>query len=173
MNDDPASPGAVILGWWGQNIGLRDSGAARALAARLRRNTDVEILCEAPVQELAPKLGLNSAGNARRLLRLVRVLAEFRDNSAESFAHRLGGSDPVLSPARFQRLLRADGDELTTALIRAARMLGPVETRRCNIARLGQDLLYWNDTTRMRWSFDYFHAPQPEAPQPIATETPA
>lgn len=170
MSNEPSTPGAVILGWWGQNIGLRDSGSARALSARLRRNTDVEILCEPAVQELARKLDLANVGNAHRLLRLVRVLAEFRDNSGESFAHRLGGSDPALSSARFQRLLRAEGEELTTALVRAARMLGPAETRRCNIARLGEDLLFWSDRTRMRWSFDYFHVPAPQAQAPTPTE---
>lgn len=173
MSNEASTPGAVILGWWGQNIGLRDSGSARALSARLRRNTDVEILCEPAVQELAHKLGLANVGNARRLLRIARVLAEFRDNSSESLAHRLGGSDPALSAARFQRLLRAEDAELTTALIRAARMLGPAETRRCNIARLGQDLLVWNDRTRMQWSFDYFHVPAPQAQAPTPTEMPA
>lgn len=173
MSEQSSGKGAVILGWWRENIGQRDSSAARALAARLRRNTNVEILCEPAVHDLAGKLGLNSAGRADRLLRLVRVLAEFRDNSDESCARRLGGSDPVLSPARFQRLLRSEGDELTTALIRAARMLGPAETRRCNIARLGQDLLFWTDTIRMQWSFDYFHIPAPPPQTHISTETTA
>lgn len=173
MSEEQPAPGAIILGWWGEHIGRRDSGAARALAARLRRNTAIEILCEPAVHELAGKLDLNHHGQAERLLRIVRVVAEFRDNSDESFARRLGGADPVLSNARFQRLMRLEGEALTIALIRAARMLGTAETRSCNIARLGQDLLFWNDRTRMRWSFEYFHAPAPDVRPSILTETDA
>ena len=167
----PSTPGGMILGWWHDNIGDRNSGAARALAARLRRGSDIEILCEPAVHALARDLNLNHPNQAHRLLRLIRVLAEFRDHSAESLPYRLGGSDPVLSHARFERLLRAEGEELTIALIRAARMLGPAETRRCNIAALGTDLLFWSDRTRMRWSFDYFNVPKPQRAEPIPTET--
>lgn len=170
MNEEKTSPGAVILSWWGQHVGMRDSGAARALASRLRRNSSIEILCEPAVHELARRLGLDSHHRAERLLRIVRVVAEFRENASESFARRLGGAEPVLSNARFQHLMRLDGEALTIALIRAARILGPAETRRCNIARLGEDLLFWNDRTRMRWSFEYFHVPAPEARPSIPTE---
>lgn len=171
MSSDEQGPGAIILGWWRQNIGMRDSAAARALAARLRRGSAIEVLCEPAVQTLARNLDLNNVGQVERLLRLVRVLAEFRDNSLETLANRLGGPEPILSNFRFQFLLRTEGDELTTALIRAARMLGPAESRRCNIARLGEDLLFWSDATRMRWSFDYFHAPAPATHRPLPTET--
>jgi len=170
MSEEKTGPGAIILGWWGQSIAMRNSGAARALASRLRRDTAIEILCEPAVHELARKLGLNSHHRAEQLLRIVRVLAEFRENSADTLARRLGGAEPVLSNARFQRLMRSEGEALTIGLIRAARMLGPAETRRCHIARLGEDLWFWDDRTRMRWSFEYFHVPAPDARPSIPTE---
>lgn len=166
MSVTNSEPGGIILGWWQQNIALRDSAAARMLAARVRRASDIEILCEPAVHDLARKLGVGPAG-ATRLLRIVRVLAEFRGNSTETLARRLGGVEPILSNSRFQRLLRSDQEELATSLIRAARMLGPAEGRVCNIARLGSDLWFWNDTTRMHWSFDYFHTPAPETVRPV------
>ena len=170
MSDDATDPGPIIRAWWTANLGARDSGAARGLAARLRRGSDIEILTEPAVHDLSRRLALYDAA---RLLRLVRVLAELRGEDRATLAHRLGGEEPILSNARFQRLMRAEGTELTTALIRAIRMLGP-GARSCDIARLGRDLRFWNDRTRTRWSFQYFHAPEPEALQPLfETETDA
>ncbi len=170
MSDDATDPGPIIRAWWTANLGARDSGAARGLAARLRRGSDIEILTEPAVHDLSRRLGLR---DPVRLLRLVRVLAELRGGGGTPLARRFGGPEPVLSPARFQRLMRADGADLTTALIRAIRMLGP-DARACDITRLGRDLVIWNDATRTRWAFDYFHAPLPEALQPPSeTETEA
>lgn len=167
--DSPKAPGpgGIILGWWSAHLGARETGAAKALAARLRRRSAIEILCEPAVHLLARDLRLT---DAPRLVHLVRVLAELRRNDATRLARRLGGSDPVLSPARFQRLMRATGDDLTTGLIRAIHMLGP-EARGCNIAQLGSDLFYWNDQTRARWAFDYFHQPTPDRLQVSETTT--
>lgn len=167
--------GGIIREWWAANIGNRDSGAARALAARLRRRSAIEILCEPAVHHLARLLNLHDSD---RLLRIVRVLAEFRAEDRSPLARRLGGADPVISPARFQRLMRADGEALTLALIRAAHMLGPAETRSCDIARLGRDLLLWDhprwgDETRARWSFEYFDGAVPDILQRPDLEIPA
>lgn len=164
--------GGIILGWWQANIGRRDSGAARALGARLRRRDDIEILCEPAVHQLAQALALRDAGS---LLRLVRVLAEFRGNDRTSLARRLGGTDPAISTARFQRLMRSEGEALTQALVRAVRMLSPAEGRSCNIVKLGQDLLlwdhpHWGDRIRARWSFEYFSQSVPEALQPQSAQ---
>lgn len=160
-NAPASTPGGRILGWWSKQLGDRETGAAKALAARLRRRSAIEILCEPEVHKLAAMLQLR---DAERLLRLVRVLAELRGHNETPLARRLGvgGDDPLLSHARFDRLMRSDGEELTTALVRAIRMLGP-NGRTCNIARLGADLLFWNDRTRTSWAFDYFQQPAPAA----------
>ena len=157
--------GETIAQWWRVNLAARDSGQARALAARLRRATPVEALAEAEVHRLASRIGLGRhPSDAARLARLVQVLAHLREDAGQSLAARLGGPEPKLSNLRFQRLLRSQGDELTTALRRAL----PMVERRCNVARLGQDMLNWDhpewgDAVRAGWCFDYFGAPPPQA----------
>lgn len=182
-----SDPGEIIRNWWHVNIAERDSGAAKALAARLRRRGDIEILCEPAVHQLAQALHLRDTDRlystdrplgSDRLLRIVRVLAEFRGDDRMPLARRLGGPDLAISPARFQRLMRSDSKALTAALVRAAHMLGPAETRSCNIARLGQDLLLWDhprwgDRIRARWSFEYFDGSVPETLQPQPEQEPA
>ncbi|AWB49186.1 type I-E CRISPR-associated protein Cse2/CasB [Gemmobacter aquarius] len=153
------SPGQIILGWWSIAVADRASGAARGLAARLRRATPASALAEPAVHNLASLLGLR-ARDAERLSLLVRLLAEVREHGSEPLAKRLGGPEPALSTLRFQRLMRAEGDELCDALRRAIGMADG----RCNVAALGQDILRWDDKTRMAWCFNYFgeNAPQTE-----------
>ena len=76
----------------------------------------------------------------------------------------LGGAEPDLLQLRFQKLMRAEGDELVSGLRRAIKIAG----HRCNVAALGEDLLFWSDKTRMTWCFHYFGA---EAPAQISEET--
>ena len=158
MSDmEPKRPGQIILGWWKSNIGDRDtSSRARALAARLRRAGPVEVLGEAAVHELAKSLHITDAGP---LVRLVQVLAEVRENAPQTLAQRLGSDKPALSTLRFQRLMRAEPDELPVALRRAVVMAD----RTCNVAALGQDVLDWSDRTRSCWCFHYFGAAPPDA----------
>lgn len=166
--------GRQVESWWQQHVADRQSGQARGLAARLRRRTAIEVLAEPAVHKLADSLHTR---DAERLLRLVRVLAELRGTSATSLPRLLGRGDPKpLSTARFQTVMRGEGDELTTALIRAIRGLGAADARACNIAALARDLWFWDDATRARWTFEYFAAPVPEtltpaAPHPDSEET--
>ena len=165
--------GEAIRSWWRDNIAKRDSGRARALAARLRRATMTEALAEPEVHALARRLGLGRhRADAARLARLVQVLAHLREDAGQTLAARLGGPEPALSHLRFQRLLRAQGDELTAALRRAL----PMVERRANVGRLGQDILIWDhpewgETARNNWCFDYFGAPAPEAEDKAAAVT--
>lgn len=147
------SEGAIILGWWARELASRDSGSARARAARLRRAGPVEALAERAVQELGRALDLRDGA---RLSRLVCLLAEVRDNDGQRLARRL--AEPVLSTLRFQRLLRADDEELPGAMRRAIVMAD----RRCNVAALGSDLLRWGDAVKTRWCFDYYGEQAPE-----------
>lgn len=163
MSVDDKSPAQIILGWWGRSLGDRDRPRARALAAQLRRAGPIEALVEREVQDLANALALRPK-DAPRLARLVCLLAEMREHDPASLAKRLGGSEPTLSTLRFQRLMRAEEEDLTPLLRRAIVMAD----RRANIAALGTDLLYWNDKTRARWCFNYFGA---EAPLEDVKET--
>ncbi|MBK1634164.1 type I-E CRISPR-associated protein Cse2/CasB [Rhodovulum adriaticum] len=162
MSDQARTPGAIALGWWSTHIGARDSAAARALAARLRRAAPMAVLCEPAVQDLARALGIGPA-RAQDLVRLAGLLAEVREHDSAPLARRLGGAEPVLSHLRFQRLMRAEGDELTALMRRAIIMAD----RRCNVAALAGDLLHW-EAARPRWCFHYFGA---DAPRDESKET--
>lgn len=146
----------VIRAWWRENIGARESSAARALAARLNRGDGVEILAERAVFDLAKSLELTRA--PARLVPLVQVLATLRKDEGGALPRRLGGEPPVLSGLRFQRLLRSEGEELAAQIRRAL----PMVERTCDVGKLGADLLDWTDTTRARWAFAYFDAPLPD-----------
>ncbi|SET87538.1 type I-E CRISPR-associated protein Cse2/CasB [Oceanicella actignis] len=153
--------GERAAAWWRERLANRDSGAARGLSARLRRAHALAALAEPQVQALARDLGLGE-GQADTLLRLVWALAELRESDGHSLARRLGGPEPVMSHLRFQRLMRAEGEEFSTALRRAIVMAD----RRCDVARLAADLLVWDhpqwgEAARRRWIFDYFAAPAP------------
>lgn len=160
--NESRSPGAVILGWWSHQLGDRASTSARGLAARLNRANAIEALSEPAVHALMQSLGWQpSQHRVQALLRLARVLPMVREHASATLARRLGqGEAPAMSALRFQRLIRAEGDELVTALRRAL----PLVDRRCNVAALGSDLVFWHDRddrTRTRWCFDYFGAAVP------------
>lgn len=144
----------IILGWWSQALEDRTSGSARALAARLRRASPIEALCEARVHDLAHALHLHDGA---RLARLACALAQVRSHVPQTLMRRVGGAEPALSPLRFQRLMRASDEELPNALRRVI----IAADRSCNVAALGEDLLHWNETTRSRWAFQYFGAETP------------
>jgi CRISPR system Cascade subunit CasB len=146
--------GADILRWWSVNLADRQSGRARALSARLRRARGVDALTEREVHDLARTLGITDGA---KLALLVSLLAQVKDHVPQSLARRLGGDPPTLSTLRFQRLMRAEGDELPEALRRAITMA----EGRCNVASLGLDILHWDEGVRARWCFHYFGAEAP------------
>ena len=154
MSEAGKSFGQTVLGWWQINIGARNSPQARALSARLRRAGPVEALSERAVQELARALDVQPA-QAGRLARMVRILAELREHDGATLAQQLGGG--VLSDLRFQRLMRAEGDERDALMRRAI----SIADRRCNLAALANDIWVWDDATRTRWCFHYFGADAP------------
>lgn len=167
MSDTKAE---TVAAWWRMALADRDSGAARALAARLRRAGAIEALAEPAVQELARRLWIGPA-QAPRLVRLVQVLAELRNDDPAPLARRL--AEAGVSHLRFQRLLRASDQDIAPQLRRALIMA----ERRCNARRLAGDLLAWDhpewgDPVRARWCFDYFGGPAPASTLP-PEETPA
>ena len=152
--------GQKIRAWWKRSLD-RETARGRALASKLRRGDAVSVLCEPEVHALAQELEIRDAS---RLVRLVQVLAEVRGDEGSTLAKALGGNDPALSHLRFQKLMRASNDQIAIGLRRALPLVG----YRCNVAALGQDLLFWGEKTRTRWCFDYFGA---EAPRSISEET--
>lgn len=154
---ETTEPGArsVIRDWWRREMGDRQSPSARALTARLRRATAIEALSEAAVQRLAQRL---STRDPERIHRLVTVLAHLREDAGPGLARKLGEARRDDGPnLRFQQLMRAEGEALRMALIRALPMAGHA----CDAGGLGADIFYWSDRTRARWTFDYFGASAP------------
>jgi CRISPR system Cascade subunit CasB len=151
--------GKTIAHWWCQELN-RETSHGRRLSATLRRAGPVAALSEPRVHLLAQTLGIKDAD---RLVRIVTLLAEVRDNDDRTLAKVLGGAEPALSQLRFQKLMRAEGGELVTGLRRAIK----IAKHRCNVEALGADLFYWSDKTRMTWCFHYFGA---EAPKQISEE---
>lgn len=162
-NAPEKSRGQIILGWWGAEIGDRQSSSARALAARLRRASGVDALTEPAVHDLARRLHLR---DGTVLVRVATLLAEVRDHRPQTLAQCLGGAEPVLSTLRFQRLMRTEPDDLVPALRRAIAMADNA----CNVAALGEDLINWSEATRTRWCFHYFGAAAPNAAAPSPIE---
>ncbi len=161
MSDDTNRPGQVALGWWRQNLRPdEDSGAARALRARLRRSSDmVELLSEPNV--IALYEALNRRPSPETLAAIVHVLSQVERHDARRAAQVFGAGDPKpLSALRFQRLIRSnDPAELMQVLRRALPLVGHA----CNVAALAEDLLFWGERVRVRWCFDYFGARLPTA----------
>lgn len=151
---DERNQGGEILRWWGANLGDRQTGRARALSARLRRARGADALTEPEVHDLARLLNLR---DGVRLAHLVRLLAEVKEHCPQPLARRLGGPEPMLSTLRFQRLMRAEGEELIEALRRAITMA----EGRCNVPALGLDILHWSEGVRTRWCFHYYGADAP------------
>lgn len=152
-------PSQHILRWWQNHLGDRSHASAKALSARLRRATALDALAEPAVHELACALEFKpTPHHTAALIRLALVLCWVRENQQTPLATKLGqGDPPLLSHLRFQRLIRTEGDEVVALLRRALRLA----QYSCNVAKLGADLLYWNEQTRIRWSFDYFGAEAP------------
>lgn len=152
MSEEEKSPGARAFNWWKVNIEARDrESSARALSARLRRGDKWTVLSEPAVHEFHRTVA-QRALSSDRLIRVTTLLARIRTHEPAPLPRRLGGSEPILSRLRFQKLMRAEGDDLTAALRRAIDMAD----NRCNVFELATDLMRWDDRTRTRWWFHYF-----------------
>ncbi len=155
--------GGTCLGWW-QNHIHAETGAARAFAARLRRAASpAEVLSEEQVFELGAKLKLRDPA---RLALIAQVLASVKEHHSLPVARAFGRKSHDrrhLSELRFRRILSAQGDaELSRALRRALPLVGA----RCDVARLGRDLFWWTEETRIEWCFQYFGAASDASNQP-------
>jgi len=161
MSDEaPDKPAAPFLSWW--RACLRptdDTAAARALRARLRRAGSVlDILAETEVHRLAAAVPyLRQRPDI--LADVVCTLTLVENHEPRRLARILGGgTDPAMSKARFEKLMRASRGELRTGLRRALALAG----HRGNVEALARDIVNWDDDrTRQNWWFDYFHAPAP------------
>lgn len=156
------SLGGVCKGWWETYIAA-GTGTARRSRAKLRRSATVtDALGVSATHELNRRL-VDAGYDLRKLrdgpdrLALVSItLAHVMHDQRETAARTFGAGEPkMLSGLRFEALIRAtEPRALIRPLVRALRLAGG----RANVARLANDLCWWNDRTRTNWCFDYYSA---------------
>jgi CRISPR system Cascade subunit CasB len=192
-SENVGSTGAKALDWWRRYCDPSSEKVDPAIRARLRRaRSHLDVLRVNPAVELARRLGAASRTHASspsrvyaaldlaRLLAHVKVHADqhpmraagwksFPGDKKESDA---GDERPVLSEARFKRLLETgEGEEKVLAFARLVMLLdGTV-----NVAQLSSDFMTWDhpefgERVRERWAFEYLAAGSaaPSAP-PVDT----
>ena len=146
----------LLRSWWWTHLGNRDVSHCRSRSAKWRRGEVLTILADQALHTLAKDLNL-SLTHAPALLRVSQTLAYVREVGS-GLPRRLGGAEPVLSPLRFERLIRSDDAHIATAVRRAL----PLVNHACDPGQLALDMLYWTNKTRTRWTFEYFSAPPPK-----------
>ena len=163
--------GAVCLGWW-QVLNDRSIGRSRADLARLKRaSVETDALAIRSVHDLNQRLssnGFDMRWQPDKLALVAMTLAYVKESSKSRLAQIMGQGNPKqLSELRFDRLIRMQNPaELTVQLRRALAVVG----HSANVARLAQDLFYWNEKTRADWCFDYYGASAAISETDISTE---
>ncbi|MFG6082837.1 type I-E CRISPR-associated protein Cse2/CasB [Paracoccus litorisediminis] len=155
MNDENESISAICHSWWLATFATRASGANSARARLRRASAPIDALMIAETHDLAQRL-LAAGHDMRRrpdiLAAIAHVLAHVREDIPQRIAGRFGSA---VSDARFHRLLAADtASELAVQLVRQLPLVG----HRADIGALANDIFYWDDRTRTRWTFDFYEA---------------
>jgi CRISPR system Cascade subunit CasB len=181
----------VVRGW-GRKLAL-DIPASRATSARLRRCTSIfEALLEPETIALIRATRAAAKDGARasedeRLALLAIALAHRPHDGGQPFAKVLGRTGdgripsdderPRYSPLRFGALLRVlrahDWDGSARSVRRAFALLGDASF---DVERFVADVLFLNDRTLQRWTYDYWQTPapsdardaaEPSSPKPV------
>lgn len=144
----------------------------RAALARLRRATLQSAMMEPATLELLCRLGWRSADELPATALCTAVLAHVRDDDNRHPAGRLGsqlsGDRRLMSPLRFQRLLRAESlEDRLVQFRRAVALAGQA----LNVRELAAACLDWSEERRRRWLFEYVLAGS-QGPAATATLTP-
>ncbi len=144
--------------WW---RALQERRGDRASLRRCRSVLDVAL--EPAFHDLLKRLGSRLKEVDRdRVAAVAAILAHVeKDEPAWSIAELMArpkGDKPVVSDARFRRLLRLESpDELMHELVRVIGMLGG----EAPVAPLASDLARWGDPIRKRWALAYYEKAEP------------
>ena len=161
MTDATQNAAAIAHDWW-QRLTRKEGaqlGQRRAALARLRRaSTPLEVIQEPEALRLIVRL----SRNPDRVAALVGILAFVREDDAEPIACALGPrslrdedrANAVLSESRFRRLLQMQGNELMEPMRRIVRMT----KGRANVHDLSYAVLYWGESVKKHWMFEYYGA---------------
>jgi CRISPR type I-E-associated protein CasB/Cse2 len=176
----------AVVHWWAGLYPdpahhMRGDAGARASIRRAASLFEVMLqpACHVMFAKVRDKAGRDYLSGGTQLQRLAlagAVLCELRttQQSGTAFTRALGANskdEPApLSPLRFQNLMAAmnrDGeDDALTALRRAITMLkdNPV-----NVRGMVRDILFYNDETRIRWTYAYYNTPRDVDPALLST----
>jgi CRISPR system Cascade subunit CasB len=150
--------GRVLSDWW-QRL-----DADRASRAILRRAPSVTaVALTAPYQRLFRRLcdaGWPQEAPSRlndRLAAAVGLLAHVERNDDRTLAETMSRQDdeskrPPVSELRFRRVL--ESPDLDSLFVGIRRVL-PLMNNRANILALTNDVIYWNDSIKKRWAYEY------------------
>lgn len=146
--------GKVAMSWWSLMLSA-ENGATSGLRANIRRaNLPSAVLSERAVYDLSQRLELR---NPLQIYRLVKVLARVKNHDKRPLLRILGGKDPKLSPKRFNRLLTMEFGNVENEVGNAI----DLADGQCNVAQIARDVLFWGETVRCRWCFDYHNSEAP------------
>jgi len=150
--------GQIAYEWWLTLSPLdgRQPGSSRAAMARLRRAaTPVDVMLEPEALRLITRLPRSSE---YRVAILAGVLAWVREPVEMRVARAIGRStleddqSALVSESRFRRLLQSKPDELLDSMRRLVRQM----KGRANVEDLAEAILYWGDSVKKKWIFDYY-----------------
>ncbi len=163
---------AIIKAWRAlypdEEKNRRGDAGARARLRRAASPADVEL--EPAFHDFLRRMNADGsdfeAHRFRRVAMIAGLLAGRKtDRSSGKRLMRMLGkqqdtSDYVLKPLRFQVLIgaldRGDETEIMTTLRRALLMARDEEV---NLYAFVEDILYWGEKARRRWTYDYFGHP--------------
>ena len=160
MTDTKRRDAADIAAEWWRDLVSEESGrratrgARKAVLARLRRAaTPIDVMQEPEALRLIRRL----PRDPERAAILAGVLAFVREPDSQPIARVVGPTsldedDGLLRRVRFRRLLQTPGNELMDPLRRLVRLT----KRKANVRDLSSSVLYWGDSVKKRWIFDYY-----------------
>jgi len=159
-----AFPGAAVFAWWLEMQPASEMAGQpnrRGELAELKRCKTLEDILLVPRFQLLRRiLQATGRGHLPSCAAMAGVLAHVKKNQEEhTFASWLGKTGerlgPRVSELRFRRLIRIrPHDELFIDLVRVLHLAGDTAP----IVALAKDVYLWSDSTRQRWTFDYYDA---------------
>jgi CRISPR type I-E-associated protein CasB/Cse2 len=195
QNTKPATPAddrvEAVLKWWvdlypDPNRNYRGDAGARASIRRAGSPFELMLqpACHVMFAKVRDKTGadLSKGTQMQRLALAGAVLCELRtaQQSGIAFTRALGANSKdepaLLSPLRFQNLMAAmDREEEGDALMALRRAITMLKDNPVNVRGMVRDILFYNDETRIRWTYAYFntpHASNEDTPDKNLTATP-
>jgi len=156
--------GAAARTWWlNLNKPTKMGGRDHASLAAFKRSADpLDVALVPAFGRLQHGIGAYSERALQYTAMIAHVLAHVREDDncpvARALGHYGGNHRPLMSQARFRRLLKAqDNADLTRRLVRAVKIL----KCKANVADLASAVWRWDDSIRRKWVLLYPNTQSP------------